>query len=414
MAWSLDRRKFLQGTAAAAALPFVPVAPAIAQGAPARIGLLTVKTGPLAQGGIQMEQGITTFLKEKGYKLAGRKVDLISADTGGNPAGAKTKAQELIERDHVDFLVGPLAAFELLAISDFIKQHKVPMLSLAAADDMTQRKANPWFIRASATSSQCCHPLGDYAAKDMKMKRMITIVEDFAFGYEQAGGFQRVFEDNGGHIVKKLWTPIVTPDYTPYLAQIHDVDGVWQGFAGSNPVKFLQQYANFGLKTKYPTLGGWTALDDALLKSLGDDAIGAISAAWYSSDLDTPTNKRFVADMVKNYGNIPGGYAAGLYINGMIIEAALEKTGGSTADKEKTMAALRGVSLTDTPRGAFHFDHLGNVVGNVFIRRCERKNGKLVNTIIKTYPNVGQFWTYDEKEYLSHPVYSRNYPPLKS
>src|SRR5690348_3278231 len=414
MAWSLDRRKFLQGTAAAAALPFVPVAPAIAQGAPARIGLLTVKTGPLAQGGIQMEQGITTFLKEKGYKLAGRKVELISADTGGNPAGAKTKAQELIERDNVDFIVGPLAAFELLAITDYVQQAKVPLLSLGAADDMTQRKPNPYFVRASATSSQCCHPLGDYAAKEMKLKRVTTINEDFAFGYEQVGGFQRVFEDEGGRIVKKLWTPIATPDYTPYLAQISGVDGVWNGFAGSNPIKFNQQYAAFGLKEKYPRLGGWTAYDDALLKSFGDDAIGAISAAWYSADLDTPSNKRFVADMARDYNSIPGGYAAGLYINGMCIEAALEKTGGKTDDKQKVIEALRALSLKDTPRGAFHFDHLGNVVGTVFIRRLERKNGKLVNTIVKTYPNVSQFYTYDEKRFLAQPVYSRDYPPLKS
>ncbi|HWG79294.1 MAG TPA: ABC transporter substrate-binding protein [Stellaceae bacterium] len=409
----VDRRKFLWGTAAAAALPWMP-APAVAQSAAVRIGLLTVKTGPLAQGGIQMEQGITVFLKEKNNTLAGRKVELISADTGGNPAGAKTKAQELVERDNVDFIVGPLAAFELLAITNYVQQAKIPLLSLAAADDMTQRKPNPYFVRASATSSQCCQPLGDYAAKEMKLKRVATINEDFAFGYEQVGGFQKVFEDEGGRVVKKLWTPIVTPDYTPYLAQLADIDGVWNGFAGSNPIKFNQQYAAFGLKDKYPRLGGWTAYDDALLKSFGDDAIGAISAAWYSSDLDTPSNKRFVADMVRDYGGVPGGYAAGLYINGMCIEAALKKTGGKTDDKQKLIEALRAVSLTDTPRGAFHFDHLGNVVGNVFIRRLDRKDGKLVNTIVKTYPNVSQFFTYGEKEFLAQPVYSRDYPPLKS
>ena len=409
---NVSRRKFLWGTTALAAT--LPWRPAMAESQPARIGLLTVKTGPLAQGGIQMEQGLTTFLKEKSYTLAGRKVELVSADTGGNPAGAKTKAQELVERDRVDFIVGPLAAFELLAITDYVEQQKVPMLSLAAADDMTQRKPNPYFVRASATSSQCNQPLGDYAAKEMKLKRVVTISEEFAYGYEQCGGFQRVFEDNGGRIVKKLWTPIVTPDYTPYLAQISDVDGVWNGFAGSNPIKFNQQYLDFGLKAKYPVMGGWTAYDDALLKSFGDDAVGAISAAWYSSDLDTPSNKRFVEAMVRDYGNIPGGYAAGLYINGMCIEAALEKTGGKTEDRQKLIEALRAVSLADTPRGAFHFDHLGNVVGNVFIRRIERKNGKLVNAIVKTYADVSQFFTYDEKQFLAQPVYSRDYPPLKS
>ena len=221
MSRKLSRRTFLAGTAAgAAAATFHFPAPAIAQNAPFKLGLLTVKTGPLAQGGIQMEQGIAAFLKEKNNTFAGRKVEFFSADTGGNPAGAKTKTQELIERDKVDAIVGPLAAFELLAITDYIAQHKTPMMSLAAAEDVTQRRPNPYFLRASATSGQAMHPMADYAAKEMKLKRVVTISEDFAFGYEQMGGFQQTFEDNGGKIVKKLWPPIVTPDYTPYIAQI--------------------------------------------------------------------------------------------------------------------------------------------------------------------------------------------------
>jgi branched-chain amino acid transport system substrate-binding protein len=414
MARTLDRRAFLAAAGGAAAIAALPLAPAIAQSASVRVGLLTDKTGPLAQGGIQMEQGLNLFLKQKGSTLAGRKIDLFVGDCGGNPAGAKTKAQELVERDQVDFIVGPLAAFELLAISSYVEHAKVPILSLAAADDMTQRKPNAYFVRASATSSQCCHPLGDYAAKELKLKRVATINEDFAFGYEQVGGFQRTFEENGGTIVKKLWPPLNATDYTPFIAQIADVDGIWNGFAGSNPIKFNQQYAELGLKGKYPICGGWTAYDDALLKSFGDEALGAVSAGWYASDLDTPSNKAFVAGMVEDYGNIPGGYAAGTFINGMCIEAALQQTGGKTEDKKALMTALRAVSLKDTPRGPFHFDHLGNVVGNVFIRRIERKGDKLVNAIVKTYADVGQFWTYDEKEYLAQPVYSRDYPPLKS
>jgi branched-chain amino acid transport system substrate-binding protein len=406
MGSSLSRRGFLVGTGLSA----LPWAPAIAQSEPARIGLLTVKTGPLAQGGNQMEQGITLFLKDRNGTLGGRKVELVVADTGGNPAGAKTKAQELVERNKVDVIVGPLAAFELLAITDYIAEARVPLLSLAAADDMTQRKPNPWFIRASATSSQCCHPLGDYAAKDLKLKAAATISEDFAFGYEQCGGFQRVFEDSGGMVVQKLWPPLVTADYTPYLAQIKDVDCVWTGFAGSNPLKFTKQYTDVGLK--YPVLGGWTAFDDALLKSFGDEAVGAVSAAFYSTELDTPSNKAFIAGMQRDYQTLPGGYAAGTYINGMVIEAALGKTGGKT-EKQALIDALRSVSLTDTPRGAFRFDHLGNVVGNVFIRKLERKDGKLVNSIVKTYADVGQFWTYDEKKYLAAPVYTRDAAPVK-
>src|SRR5437867_10631196 len=219
MAVGLDRRKFLTGTAGtavAATLPF----PAIAQSKPVKIGLLTVKTGPLAAGGIQMEQGTIRFMKDRNYTLAGRKVELIVADTGGNPAGTKTKTQELVERDGVDMIFGPLAAFELLAISDYTAQAKTPVLSLAAAEDMTQRRPNPYFVRASATSSQTMHPLADYAAKEMKLKRVITIADDFAFGHAQMAGFQRVLEDAGGRRVKQRRPPLVTPDYTPYIAQI--------------------------------------------------------------------------------------------------------------------------------------------------------------------------------------------------
>ena len=410
---SIRRRTVLQGmlaTTAAVAMPAV----ARAQGAPFKLGLMTVKTGPLAQGGIQMEQGIATFLKEKNGAFGGRKVELLVADTGGNPAGAKTKAQELIERDKVDVILGPLAAFELLAITDYVREHQRPMLSLAAAEDVTQRKVNPWVIRPAASSGQCSHVMADYAAKEMGLKRMATISEDFAFGHEQCAAFQRVFEDTGGKIVKKLWPPLVTPDYTPYIAQIGDVDGVFNGFAGSNPVKFMRSYADLGLKAKIPLTAGWTALDDALLKSVGDEAVGVISATYYTADHDSPSNKRFVAAMAKDYGVLPGAYSAAMYIAGQCVEAALGKTGGKSDDKKALSDALHGLSLEDTPRGPVAFDEGGNVVGSVFVRRCERKGGNLVNTTIKTYPKVSQFWTYPPAEFLKQPVYSRDYPPAKN
>ena len=226
--------------------------------------------------------------------MAGRKVEFISADTGGNPAGAKTKAQELVERDKVDVILGPLAAFELLAITDYIVQHKTPD---------PEPRGGRGHDAAPRQPISCCAPRRprrrrcirwrDYAAKELKLKRVVTIAEDFAFGYEQMGGFQRVFEDDGGKIVKKLWPPLVTPDYTPYLAQIADCDGVCQGFAGSNPLRFMKQYAAAGLK--YPVVTGETGGDDALLKSFGDEAIGTRELpARIRSISTTDGNKRFV------------------------------------------------------------------------------------------------------------------------
>src|ERR1700758_4661630 len=351
----IHRRTLLKGAAAAG---LAVAAPAVlrAQGAPFKLGLLTVKSGPLAQGGIQMEQGALTFLKERNYMMGGRKVDFVSADTGGNPAGAKTKAQELVERDKVDVILGPLAAFELYAISDYIREQKMPTLSLAAADDLTQRKPNPYLLRASATSSQAMHPMAHYTATELKLKRIFCIVEDFAFGYEQMGGFQASLQKEGGCVVNKLWPPLVTPDYTPYVAQISDCDGVCQGFAGSNPLRFMKAYAGAGLK--YPVVTGETGGDDALLRSYGEEAIGLISTSPYTLDLETDGNKRFVDGMLKNHNTVPGFYAAGIYVNCQVVDAGLKAAGGDSADKEKFMAALKTVNLPDTPRGPIKFDHL--------------------------------------------------------
>jgi branched-chain amino acid transport system substrate-binding protein len=411
----VSRRALLAGTAAGAAVALGRFpAPAIAQAAPFKLGLLTVKTGPLAQGGNQMEQGVLTFLKETDYTMAGRKVELVTADTGGAPAGAKTKVQELVERDKVDAILGPLAAFELLAITDYIRDQKMPLLSLAAADDLSQRRPNPYFLRASATSSQAMHPMGHYAATELKLKRVVTVVEDLAFGYEQMGGFQASFEKDGGCIVNKLWPPLVTPDYTPYIAQIGECDGVCQGFAGSNPLRFMKAYASAALK--YPVVTGWTGGDDALLKSFGEEAIGLVSCSAYSLEIPTERNQRFIDGMLKNFNTVPGFYAAGLYINCQVVEAGLKAAGGDVDDKDKFVAALRAVNLTDTPRGPLKFDHFGNVVGNFYVRRCGTGGAKyglkLWNSIIKTYENVSQFWTWPEAEFLAHPVYSRDYPPL--
>ncbi len=413
MSRKVTRRKFMAATAAgAAAATFKFPAPAIAQAAPFKLGLLTVKTGPLAQGGIQMEQGVITYLKEKNNTFAGRKVEFISADTGGNPAGTKTKAQELVEREKVDAILGPLAAFELLAITDYIKEQKTPMLSLAGAEDMTQRRPNPYFLRPSATSAQAMHPMADFAAKELKLKLVVTISEDFAFGHEQMGGFQQTFELAGGKIVNKIWPPLVTPDYTPFVAQIGDCDGVCQGFAGSNPLRFLKTYAAAGLK--YPVVTGETGGDDALLRSFGDEALGMYSSCPYTLDLNTDSNKRFVAAMQKDYSVDPGFYAAGLYVAAQTVAAGLEKTNGKSDDKEAFVKALRSVDLKDTPRGPIKYDHFGNVIGDFYIRHLEKANGKLVNKTVKTYKNISQFWTYDEKKFLEAPVYSRNYPPVKA
>jgi branched-chain amino acid transport system substrate-binding protein len=410
----LNRRKFLAGTSALAGLSALPM-PALAQNKPLKVGLMTVKTGPLAAGGQHMEAGINAFLKEKNSTLAGRKVELIVADTGGSPAGAKTKAQELVERDKVDIIIGPFAAFELLATVDYLAQNKMPTLAFAGAEDVTQRKANDYLTRISYTSAQSLYVMADYAAKEMKLKRAATIADDFAFGYEQVGGFQRVLEDNGGRVVQKLWSPLNTPDYAPYVAQIPaDCDMVCVGLAGSNPLKFVNSARGLGLKQQF--VGGSTTADDTIVGAFNDSAIGLVNANPYSFDTDTPANHKFIESMRSVSGpNVGiGHYACCIYVSGMVIEAALQKTGGKSDDPAAFVKAIRAVSLKETPRGAVSFDDHGNVICDMFVRKIEKKDGKLVNKTIKVYPHVSQFWTYDPKWFLAQPVYSRDYPPMKS
>ncbi|MEA2832718.1 MAG: branched-chain amino acid transport system substrate-binding protein [Methylobacteriaceae bacterium] len=409
----ISRRGLVHG-AAASALIGGGISRVQAQSAEAvRVGLLTAKVGPFASGGIDMERALVMYLKERNSTLAGRKVDLIVADTAGVPATARTKTQELVEKNNVHCLIGPLAAFEALAIDDYIKQAQIPTLSVAAAEDMTQRHPNPWFVRATSTSAQCAHPLGEYCAKDLKYSRMITIADDIAYGQEMCAGFQRVFEENGGTVIQKLFPPLTAPDYGTYVAQLKQADAIFLGFAGSNGFRFLRQFVEYGLKDRMQVVGGMTALDESVLRNMGDEALGIVTSCWYSAELDAKPNQTFAPEFRKEFKYDPGFYAAATYVNGAVLEAAMKAVGGKIEDKSAFMAALRATNA-DTARGPVKFDDYGNVVGNVYVRKVTRKEGRLVNSVIKTYPDVSQFWTYDPKAFLANPVYSRDYPPAKN
>lgn len=408
-------KKLLSLGAFALAVSFSLAAHAEA-GGPVKLGFLTVKSGALAAGGKQMEEGLRLFLKERNNTVAGRKIELVVADTAGQPAITKTKAQELVEKDKVDVIIGPLAAFEALAIDDYIRKAQVPVISpSAAAEDLTQRKPNPWFVRAVGTSAQPSHAMGEYAAKELKYKRVAIVADDFAFGHEIAAGFQRTFEENGGKVVQKLWSPLNVADYGSYIGQIRpDVDAVYAAFAGGNGIKFVKQYNEYGLKGKIPLLAAMTTVDEGILKSMGDEAVGIVSNGWYTAALDNPNNKRFVQAINKETKDDPGYYTVGAYGAALMMEQAMKAVNGKVEDRNAFMAALRNVQVPNDPRGEVKLDALGNPVMDVYIRKVERKNGKLVNTVVKTYPAVSQFWTYEKKDFLANPVYSRDYPVAKN
>ncbi len=395
-------------------LLLLTAAPAVAE-EPIRIGFLTILTGALAAPGKEMENGIRLFLDENKQTLGGRPVELTVLDSGGTPAGALTKARELVEQRKVHVIIGPLAAFEAYAIAPYVNAHRIPTISpSAAADDLTQRKATQFFVRASSNSSLPTQPFGTYAAKTLGHKKITTIADDFAFGHELVAGFQKAFEDAGGQIVQKLWPPLGTADQGPYIAQLRkDIDAVFIGFAGVAALRFLKQFEDAGFKGKLPVLAAQVAVDEALLRSMGDEAVGVISASHYSAALDTPANRKFVVAYRKAFGTDPGYYSVGAYTAGLFLKQALEKVGGKVEETDGFLKALRSVSIPDAPGGPIRLDRYANPVHNIYIRRVERKDGRLQNTVIHTIENVSQFWRYDEAEFLRQPPYSRDYPSCR-
>src|SRR5437867_8677490 len=410
---TFNRRRFIQATGAGAAALVMPTI-AQSQTGPIRVGLRTVKTGPLASGGIDMERALVQYLKEHTASAASRKVDLPAGDAGCAPAQPRTKPQQLAQRDEIQIMIAQLDTASALASDDYIRSAQLLTLSVAAAEDMTQRKPNPWFTRGTSTSSQSAQPLADYCAKTLKYKRMATIADDIAYGHEMCAGFQRVFEDAGGKIVQKLFSPLTVPDYGTYIAQLKtNVDGIFLGFAGSNGFRFFRQFNEYGLRGKIAVVGGMTAFDEAVLRNMGDEALGIVTSCWYSAEIENAINKRFAASFRVDWGYDPGFYAAATYVEAAVLEATLQALKGNIEDKQAFMKAVRAIKV-DTARGPVSFDRYGNVVGSVYIRKVERKDGRLVNRVIHTYPNVSQFWTYKPEEFLKNPVYSRDWPPAKN
>jgi branched-chain amino acid transport system substrate-binding protein len=388
---------------------------AFAQNENLRVGFLTVRTGPLAAGGRQMEEGINLLLKQRNYAFAGRKVDIIFADTAGQPALAKTKTQELVEREKVDVIIGPLATFEALAIDGYMLESKTPLITptSAAQMDLAQQKKSDYVIHVYGTAAQPMHVLGQYAAKKLGLKRMATIADDFTYGHEGTAGFQHVFEDDGGKIVQKLWPPLNVADYGSYVGQLKpNIDGVYAGFAGSNPLRFLRTYKEYGLNK--PVFGNPTLVDEGILKNMGDEALGVYSASWYTVDRNTPDNKRFVQAIQAEYKVTPGFYTAGTYTAGLWLEEAMKAVKGKFENKAAFVKALHNVRLNHGPMGPIRLDEYGKPILNIYIRKVERKDGQLVNTTIDEVKNVSQFFTYDPKTFLAGPLYGRDVPPAKN
>ena len=228
---------------------FLP-SPGWAQKGPIKIGFLTQMTGGGAAVGKDMSNGFTMYLEEIGNQIAGRKVEVIIEDTQGDPAQALTKLRKLVESDNVHVVAGVFLANEGYALAPKVDEYRIPTVwAVVSADDLTQRKPVKWAVRTGWTSSQPNHPFGEYVAKTLGYKKIVTIAMDYAFGWEQVGGFQRTFEEAGGQVVQKLWPPLGTTDFGPYLAQIkRDADAVFAVMVAASCAQVPQAVPGCGVE----------------------------------------------------------------------------------------------------------------------------------------------------------------------
>ncbi|WP_417586665.1 ABC transporter substrate-binding protein [Pararhodobacter oceanensis] len=381
-----------------------------------RIGFPVPLTGVVAESARDMVNGFQLYLDQHDGMLGGLEVELFIEDTEAIPQNALTKARKLVESDNVDFIVGFFLASEGLAVRDYAEENEIPLfLPIVSADDITQRMRSPYIVRMIWTSSQVMHPFGEYAYNELGYERIAVVGVDYAFGWETVGGFQTTFEEAGGEIVSKIWLPFDTSDYGSFAAQIpRDVDAVFSVLVGAHIPGFLRAYQDYGLQGSIPLIGANVLTDEDVLRSMGDEALGVVTAHSYTASLERPQNIAFVEAFNEEYGHNPSYYAEATYTAAMWIDRALAETGMPT-DPLALVEAVRAVELLDAPRGPLRLDEYGNPIETIYIREtvvAEDGEG-MENQVLHSIPEVSQFWTYSPEEFLSQPVYSRNYPPLQ-
>jgi branched-chain amino acid transport system substrate-binding protein len=366
-------------------------------------------SGGSAQNGRDILNGFLLYLDEIGYRAGGRQIQLIVEDDEAIPAVGLTKARKLVERDQVHVMGGALLSSTGYALAPYIDSMQIPMVyPVVSADDLTQRRRSKWIVRTGWSGSQPNHAFGEYAYHKLGHRSIVTIALDYAFGWESVGGFERTFVAEGGRIERRIWVPVSVHDFAPYLAQVpRDVDAVYALLLGRSALQFMRQYQEFGLKGRVKLIGGGTTTDEHVLPFMGDEAIGAVTALHYSAALDTPANKAFAQAYRARFKKVPSYYSESMYTGGKWLVAAINAINGRVEDRAALLEALRRVRPSDLPRGPVELDAYGNPIENVYIRRVERVNGELQNTVIDTFPNVSQFWKYPPAEYLRDPLYAR-------
>jgi branched-chain amino acid transport system substrate-binding protein len=384
-------KRFHTIVAALLALSGLAIGDAAAQGT-VKIGVIAEFTGPFADYGTQIYNGMKTYIKQNGDTFGGKKVEFVVKDTtGASPELAKRLAQDAVTLDKVDILAGFGLTPNALATAPVATEAKKPMVVMNAATSVIT-KQSPYVVRLSHTLPQDTMPMAQWALKN-GIKRVFVLVSDYGPGKDAEAQFVKTFTAGGGEIVGQVRTPLANPEFAPFIQRAKDANP--QALfvflpPGSQTIAFIKSYEERGLKQagiKIIATGDLT--DDGVLEAMGDSTIGLITTFHYSFAHDSPENKAFVKAYAETNGTKlrPNFMAAGGYDGMAAIAEALKKTKGST-DPEALMAAFKGLKLT-SPRGPIMVDpDTRDIVQTVYVRRVEKVNGQLVNVEFDRFPDV--------------------------
>ena len=384
-------------------LPALPEAQA--QG-PVKLGFIYPDTGFAAQLGLDLRDGFLLYWSEVGNKAGGRPVEVLPETKASCKADeGLTKARKLVERDRVHLLGGIICTPVAYALRAYVIEKKMPIIIMnAGADELTKKLRSPYIFRSSFSNSDGSHPTGEWAYKQ-GYRKMVLIASDFGGSIEHIGGVARTFTEAGGQIIQEIYPPLGIPDFAPYLAQVRrDADVVATAIFGADALRFVKQYAEYGLKGKIPLVGKALTLED-VLPAQGDDAIGVISTFHYSTALDNPENKRFVEAYTAKYKRTPTGMSDQGYVGAQMIAKALEAVKGNIENQEAFLSALRRVEV-DAPRGKVKLDAFQNPIHTIYIFKVEKRGGVLQNIPIASYPNTSQFWKWTPEAFMAMPPYA--------
>ena len=356
-----------------------------------KIGLIEPYSGQFADAATQQDNAIKLFMKQNGDTIAGKKIEIIRKDVGGiNPPVAKRLAQELVTRDKVDILAGFVLTPNAMAAGDVSKAGKKFMVVMNAATSVVITKS-PYMARTSMTIPQLQTAFGKWVAQHTKVKKVYTMVTDYGPGHDAEQSFQKGFKEGGGTIVGSVRIPIANPDFSAYVQKAKDANpqGIFVMIpGGAQPGAFGKALAERGIDPKKTeVMGQMEITDEHALKSMGDTAIGMMTSANYDYYLKNKKNEAFVKAYHDAYGRNPDFFSVGAWDGMHLIYAALKKTKGNT-DANKLIKAAEGMKW-QSPRGPMHIDpKTRDVVQTVYVRKVEKKDGKLVNVEIAKIPNV--------------------------